>query len=211
MKKYFCFILISFLFVGIFDVKASKPLRNKTIIIDPGHGGIDPGTAYKDIYEKDIVLSISLFLKQTLKNVGYNVILTRDSDYDLSKPNAIHRKKSDFDNRIKIINDNSDFYISIHLNYLEDSRYKGIQVFTTEENKEYGKVVQSYLNKNLNSNRENKIISNKIYMYQMLTKPGLLIECGFLSNSVEREKLKTNVYQKRLAKEIAYAVTSLKF
>ncbi len=209
MKKYFIFILISFFIVGIFDVKALNPLKNKVIVIDPGHGGIDPGTIYKDIYEKDLVLAISLYLKSELENKGANVILTRNGDYDLSKPGAIYRKKSDFDNRIRIINDYADFYLSIHLNYLDDSQYSGIQVFSTKDNMLYANNVQNYLNKSLLSNRNSKIISSQIYMYQRLNKPGLLIECGFLSNEQERLKLITNKYQKKVAKEIANAIFSL--
>ena len=209
MKKYFIFVLISFLFIGVLDVKASNPLRGKIIVVDPGHGGLDPGTMYKDIYEKDINLKIGIFLKEELEKKGAKVIMTRSGDYDLSKPNALYRKKSDFDNRIKIINDNGDFYLSVHLNYLEEEQYQGIQVFSTKKNFALAKVVQSYLNNKLKSNRENKLISNNIYMYQRLAKPGLLIECGFLSNAEERKKLLTVEYQQHLAMIVANAISKI--
>ena len=107
MKKYFCFVMIIFIFMFIISyttsVHAFLPLSGKIIVIDPGHGGVDPGTVHEGVLEKDINLKISLFLESELNKLGASVILTRDGDYDLSKPNAIGRKKSDFDNRIKII------------------------------------------------------------------------------------------------------------
>ena len=205
MKKYYIFVLISFLFVGIFDVKASNPISNKVIVIDPGHGGLDPGTIYKDTYEKDINMSISLYLKEELEKHKIKVLLTRSGDYDLSKPNALYRKKSDFDNRIKIINNYADYYISIHLNYLSDSKYFGVQVFSLKED-DNASFLQNHLNKKFGFNRDNKIIPKDTYMYQRITKPGLLIECGFLSNPNERNKLITKKYQKKLAKEIASGI-----
>ena len=146
MKRYFLFVIICFSFLGLISAYAQKKFNKKVIVIDPGHGGSDPGTIYKDIYEKDIVLKISLYLKEELQKKGYIVYLTRDSDYDLSSPNATYRKKSDFDNRIKIINNYADYYLSIHLNYLNDSRYSGIQVFSMNSNIEDALKMQEYLN-----------------------------------------------------------------
>ncbi len=204
MKNDLLIILISFLFVGIFDVKASNPYKNKTIVIDPGHGGKDPGTVYKDIYEKDINLKISTYLKEELGKIGFRVSMTREGDYDLSKPNALYRKKSDFDNRIKIINE-ADYYLSIHLNYLEDEKYSGIQVFSVKDNIQDAIMLQ----KHLNNYRKSKLIPDDTYMYHKLTTPGLLIECGFLSNYEDRKKLITKEYQKSLAKKIARGIQNL--
>ncbi|MBQ9833652.1 MAG: N-acetylmuramoyl-L-alanine amidase [Bacilli bacterium] len=214
MKKYIMFILICF-FICFFVsskyiVSAKLPLKGKTIAIDAGHGGKDPGTTYKDIYEKDINLKISLYLKEMLKNLGANVIMTREGDYDLSSPSAYARKKSDFDNRIKLINNSgTDFYVSIHLNYLTDSRYSGPQVFALKDNMEYAKNIQDYLNKNLKGDRESKIIPVTTYMYRKLSIPGVLLECGFLSNATERAKLITDEYQKQVAVAIAKSIANL--
>ena len=210
MKKYLLIILVSFFMLGIFDVRAFSD-NKKTIVIDPGHGGLDPGTVYQDIYEKDINLKISIYLKKYLIKKGYRVLLTRDNDYDLSKPKAIYRKKSDFDNRINLINNNADYYLSIHLHYLNDSRYYGIQVFSKKKDYEDASKVQNFLNNRLNGNRKNKIIPNDTYMYSKLNKPGLLIECGFLSNSNERSKLLIKEYQNKIAKEIANSIKLVSF
>ena len=158
MKKY---MLIIFLIVIIFsasivNARSKNALKNKIIVIDPGHGGVDPGTVFNDIYEKDINLEISIIIKSLLEKENVNVIMTRNGDYDLSYPNAMYRKKSDFDNRIFLINNsNADLYLSIHLNYLNDSRYYGPQVFYLLDEK-----LANIMQKNLN-----KILFRRIYIH----------------------------------------------
>ena len=184
------------------------PLSGKIIVIDPGHGGKDPGTISNTTYESDINLAISKALEIELSKTGATIILTRDDDYDLSNPNARWRKKSDFDNRINLINNsNANLYLSIHLNYLTNSAYYGPQVFyDKEENKNLALTIQETLNSNLNTDREIKKIPNETYMYDKLTIPGVLIECGFLSNPEEKNKLTTEEYQQKLASLIKDAI-----
>lgn len=207
MKYYFKLLLsfiIMFLLLFNLPVKADLPLQGKVIVVDAGHGGKDPGTSYQEIFEKDINLKIALNLEKYLSEYGATVILTRDSDADLSYGETNHRKKTDFDNRIKIINNKyTDMYLSIHLNYLTNAKYYGAQVFYNKDNYELATSIQEYLNNNLKSNREVKEIPTSTYMYKKLEKPGVLIECGFLSNNEERAKLITEEYQNKLAKTIA--------
>lgn len=207
MKYYFKILLvfiIVFLFLYDLPVKADLPLQGKVIVVDAGHGGKDPGTSYQNIYEKDINLKIALYLEKYLSENGATTILTRNSDADLSYGETNHRKKTDFDNRIKIINNKyTDMYLSIHLNYLTNAKYYGAQVFYNKDNYELATSIQEYLNNNLKSNREVKEIPSTTYMYEKLEKSGVLIECGFLSNFEERMKLITDEYQKEIAKTIA--------
>ena len=166
----------------------------------PAHGSKDIGTSYQSVYEKDINLDISKKLKKELENYGATVILTREDDYDLSTPNANRRKKSDFDNRIKLINDiNPKLVISIHQNYYKDSKYKGTQIFY-KDNKE----LAEYLQKNMNKDRQTKKISNTLYMYNKINTEVLLIECGFLSNSTDRKNLTNEKYKIKYTKDLAY-------
>lgn len=198
MKKLFilslCFLL------SLTCVRASLPLTGKTIILDIGHGGDDPGTSYQNILEKDINLAIGLELEKELSRNGASVILTREGDYDLSSPNAHRRKKSDFDNRIDLINKSkANVYLSIHINYLEDTSYYGGQIFYYgEENKKLAEFLQSEFN-TISYPRSIKPMPN-IYMYRRLKIPGVLVECGFISNKKEREKLITPAYQKEIVK-----------
>ena len=133
--------------------------------------------------------------------MGATVLLTRDGDYDLSSPNAKWRKKSDFDNRISLINNSkANLYLSIHLNYLTNSAYSGAQVFyNNENNQKIANIIQNELNKKLNNNRNIKKIPNTTYMYDKLTIPGVLIECGFLSNPNELKLLTNSNYQQKIA------------
>ena len=199
-------ILINILSVSTIFVKAKElPLNNKIIYIDPGHGGIDPGSIYKDIYEKDINLSICLLLQKELENKGARVLLTRNGDYDLSTPNTSTRKKSDLNNRVRIINDSkADMYISIHLNSINSVIWHGAQVFYDDvniNNKKIALIMQEELKNNLNTDREIKEISNML-LNRKVTIPGVLIEVGFLSNDNERYLLKKEKYQKKIAQII---------
>ncbi len=179
------------------------PLSGKVIVIDPGHGGIDVGTSYNKTYEKDINLAISLNLERVLTEYGATVILTRNGDYDLSSPNASLRKKSDFDNRIKLINNNNvDLYLSIHQNYLNDFDYYGPQVFYNGDNYDLATIIQKHLNKISDAKREIKKIPSSTYMYSKLKVKGVLVECGFISNKEERLKLTTDEYQSVIANTI---------
>lgn len=206
MKIRYLFILLVCVFIFAISINADS---KKTIIIDPGHGGIDPGTIYGDIYEKDLNLAISLKLANKLKK-DYNVLLIRDGDYDLSKPNAVYRKKSDFDNRINLINNShANLYISIHMNYLVDTAYSGPQVFYDQNNKDIAMVMQDILNDELNGSRQIKKIPSSTYMYKHIEVPGILIECGFLSNEKERNLLVNADYQDKISNAIKKGITKI--
>lgn len=130
---------------------------------------------------------------------GATVILTRDGDYDLSTPNTKTRKRSDFNNRIKLINETkADLVISIHQNYYKDTKYKGTQIFY-KKNKE----LADFLQENINKERLTKPISNTLYMYNKINTEVLLIECGFISNSSERKKLTDEKYQKEYVNNLS--------
>ena len=180
-------------------------LLGKVIYLDAGHGGPDPGTIYKNIYEKDINLSIVKKLQIILEEEGAIVYLTRYGDYDLSKNYTGSRKKSDLNNRAKIINEsNADIYISIHLNSIKSSTWSGAQVFyddVNDNNHDLAFLMQKRLKKDLKTNREVKEINN-ILMYRKITVPGILIEAGFLSNPNDRYKLQKSNYQYKIAESI---------
>lgn len=206
MKKKIYILLVFLTSLCIFNVINTKakelPLTNKTIYLDPGHGGKDPGSIYKNIYEKDINLSICLKLKEELEKSGAKVLLTRNSDYDLSTPNARLRKKSDLNNRAKLINEsNVDMYISIHLNSTNSTTWHGAQVFyddVNKENKNIATIMQEEFKKNLNTNREIEKISDML-LNRKVVIPGILIEAGFLSNSNDRYLLLKEEYQIKLS------------
>lgn len=202
-------LLFLIIIISIFNVNASNltfPLLGKTIYLDAGHGGVDNGATVNNVHEKDLNLQIVYKLKETLTSAGATVLLTRKDDNDISNPNTLYRKKSDFDNRIKLINNsNADLYISIHQNIYQNKKYSGPQVFYVKDNQKLAEIIQNTLNKYLNTKRKVKTINNT-YMYKLLKKKGILIECGFISNDNERYKLKTEEYQLKLSKIITEGI-----
>ena len=202
MKKIIILILIILNIIFIIPTKAKERsliLSDKVIVIDPGHGGKDNGTTNNNVIEKEINLKISKYLSYYLQKYGATVYLTREDDYDLSFPKANRRKKSDFDNRIKLINEyNPDLVISIHQNYYKDPKYSGTQIFY-KNNAELAKKLQN----KLNDKRLAKPISNTLYMYNKINGEVLLIECGFLSNSNDRKNLTNEKYIEKYANKIA--------
>lgn len=209
MKKIIIGVLITMMLLTVGMVYSKEDsLSGKKIVIDVGHGGKDSGTSVEDVLEKDLNLAVALLLKEKLSQHNVDVLLTRDGDYDLATPGATRRKKSDFDNRITFINDSkADLFISLHMNYLGNSRYYGAQVFYTESNEELAKIIQSEFVSNLKSPMDAKKLSKSIYMYKQLDIPGVLIECGFLSNEKERNLLLTTEYQEKIVNSIIKALS----
>ena len=192
-----------------FSKEKKNVLEGKVIIIDPGHGGKDAGTSYEDVMEKDVNLDISLLLKNKLEKLGVIVLMTRDGDYDLSSPGIDRRKKSDFDNRINLINNSSaDLYLSIHINYLDDKKVYGAQTFYTSGNEDLANLVQKEFGIMLNSPLDSKKLDNSIYMYKKLNIPGVLIECGFISNDKDRKRILSNDYSEKLSNAIINAIVN---
>ena len=213
MYKYKMLIIFLFLLTIFCNVNAyinEAPLVGKVVYLDAGHGGVDPGAYYKDIYEEDINLSITLKLRDYLLTKGCTVYLTRDGDYDLSNPKARLRKRSDLSNRASLIDkSNADLYLSIHLNSSTSTAWKGAQVFyddINKNNKDFALIFQKNFNSNLGSKREEKEIK-KLYMYKNIKNvPGLLLEVGFISNANERQLLNKEWYQNKIVKVITKSV-----
>ena len=187
-----------------FNKKSNKPV----IIIDAGHGGIDSGAVGIDnILEKDINLSVALKLKRLFKISNCEVILTRETDIMLNEDGAKKKKSSDLSNRVKIANKYSDaIFISIHMNKFPQEKYKGMQIFFSQNNLDSANLAE-LLKKNNKSylqpenNREIKR-GKDIFVLENIKTIGILIECGFLSNQEEANLLIREDYQNKLAKII---------
>ena len=213
-KKYKCFLILLFFFSIItFDqIHARRkvlPLQGKIITIDPGHGGMDSGAKYKDILEKDLNLEISNVLKKELERNGATVFLTRDKDEDFSSEWDANRKHGDLWRRIlKIQDNNSDIYLSIHLNSYPGNTESGAEVLyhpIHENNIILGEAMIESFKRDYRDTRE--LLKTDLYLFRNIAKvPGILIECGFLSTSYDRELLQTKEFQQRLAETITRGV-----
>ncbi len=173
------------------------------------HGGFDGGAEAADgTVEKDINLNISQKVGALLRFNGYNVIMTRteDTGTEDDKSAAIAtRKKSDLANRLQIMKDNPNaIYVSIHLNKFTTSAANGAQVFYTKNYTEacdLAEAVQSNIIKLIQpqNTRVIKQGTDSTYLLKNATVPAVIVECGFLSNKAELEKLKTDDYQSQMA------------
>ncbi len=183
------------------------PSTTRTVVIDPGHGGIDPGAVGKNsTLEKDINLEISLYLREYLEQSGAVVILTREKDVGLyDEEGSIRNKKNqDLKRRKDIVKDsNGSLFITIHLNSFTQSQYYGAQAFYPKDNiggKELAKVIQEELINVLDQqNKRVPLPKDNIYLIKNINIPTVLVECGFLSNPQELTKLKNKEYQKKIA------------
>lgn len=179
----------------------------KLIVIDPGHGGHDPGAiGGSGVLEKDINFSISMKLKDLLQQAGYTVILTRESDVSIHDTGAKSKKTSDIKNRKKIVeNNNPKVFVSIHLNSFPQKQYYGAQVFyspNSESSKLLAQTIQSEF-KSIDSTNDRKAKEIKnVALLRGLSVTSVIVECGFLSNPVEEKLLTKDEHQQKVAQAI---------
>lgn len=200
----FCLLVLSLQVISA----QTLPLQDTIIMVDPGHGGRDSGTYYGKIYEKNINLEISKALEEELTKNGAIVYMTRTRDIDLSSIYDSAKKRGDLYRRLlKIKETKSDLYISIHINWYQNTSMKGAEVLynsINENNEKLAKSIMKEFKTDLGSTRTVK--TTDLYMYRNTTTPGVLVECGYLSNSTERTLLQQEDYQKKLAKSITNGI-----
>ena len=188
----------------------TPPQREYTIIVDPGHGGVDGGaTSCTGILESQFNLEIGLRLRDMLQFLGHKTVMTRTEDVSIyTKGETIAQKKaSDLKERVRIVNDSGNgILVSIHQNNFSESRYSGAQVFYagTEGSQALAGELQKKLVRCLNpGSRRQEKRSSGVYLMEHIQCPGVLIECGFLSNPEEEARLRDPEYQKDLIAVIA--------
>ncbi len=180
-----------------------------TVVIDPGHGGVDPGkVGVNDVYEKEINLKIALLLKEILEQNDCRVLLTRESDMGLYQEGDSNKKMADLRKRCEIINDSdADVIVSIHQNSFFQESSKGAQVFyqsTSQEGKRLAEIMQRQLISSLDeSNRRVAKANDDYYMLKNTEGVMVIVECGFLSNQEEARRLTEHTYQRQVAWAIA--------
>lgn len=190
---------------------AQKVEVNKLVVLDPGHGGRDPGkVGSEDILEKDLNLAIAKKVKKILKKDGMEVIMTREKDEMLCSEDTQNKKVEDLKNRIEVINSNKPaITISIHQNSYSDETVKGTQIFYfthSVEGKEAAEIMQEeFLSDFPNNIRELKA-NDTYYLLKKTEVPTLIVECGFLSNYEEAKLLSQEEYQSKMAETIAKGI-----
>lgn len=213
MKLYrVVFILLISLIVCIIPYKSVNADEEKDykgiILIDAGHGGADGGARSKNgTIEKEINLAISKKLQERLNKEGYKVYMTREEDNELDK-----RKVSDLDLRCKMKKDtNCDVFISIHQNKFDSERCFGAQVWYADNEK--SNTIADFIQDSLKEKTEdnNKRVAKAAKKHYRILRDGydgacVIVECGFLSNYDEEERLKTDEHQLKIVDGIVCGV-----
>lgn len=193
-----------------------------TVVIDPGHGGIDGGAeSSSGTAEKDINLAIGMLLKELLEKEGIQVVMTREDDKGLYNENteaAIRSLKTeDMKARKQIIDEaGADLAVSIHLNsFTQDTSVNGAQVFyptygdteNLKKSEAAAKVIQSELNQNINTIKDRtELGKDDVFILKNITCPIVIVECGFLSNPQEAALLNKNTHQGKIAKSLKASI-----
>ena len=202
-------LLVSMLFVGREaaryvtgqNVKVQKD--GPCVVIDAGHGGDDPGkVGINGAQEKDINLQIALLVKTFLEQNG--VVMTREDEDGLYDRSASNKKVQDMKNRIALIEETApDIVVSIHQNSYPEEYVHGAQVFYydgSSQGKELAEVLQRQLIERADPDNTRQVKANdSYYLLKKTSVPIVIVECGFLSNQAEAEKLCTPEYQERIA------------
>lgn len=196
--------------VPVFAAREGVPV---TVVIDPGHGGEDGGAVSPDgVEESRLNLAVSLRLNDLLRFAGQRTVMTRTEDVTICDEGLAtirQRKASDLKNRVALVNGTENaVLLSIHQNSLPSSPVThGAQVFWNQQEggEALAKTVQDSLNTAVNAGNEKhaKQIPPTIYLMKNVTAPGVIVECGFLSNAEETGRLQEPPYQLKLAAAIA--------
>ena len=205
------FIVLLLLAVGVVwklklqDEKSwSWAVGNHTIVIDAGHGGVDPGAVGKNnTLEKDVTLAVAKRLKALIQQAGGKAVMVREEDKDLgTSQGLLKRKREDLAQRIQLAMDSqADVYLSIHANSFPNERLSGPQVFyhsDSPEGKMLAQAIQQELNRLAGSKRVAKG-NQDLFILKKANQAAVTVELGFLSNPLEEQKLNESEYQQQLA------------
>ena len=195
-------------------VMAENPLAGQSsviVVLDPGHGGPDGGASSPDgVQESHINLDISFRIRDLLAFCGQESLMTRTEDISIHTPGADRWKASDLQNRVLLVNETENaVLLSIHQNSLPSSPVThGAQVFHNQAGAPLAAAVQAALNEYINPGNEKQMKSapTGVYLMKHIKAPGILIECGFLSNAEETLRLQESSYQIKLAAAVTAGV-----
>lgn len=185
-----------------------------TMVIDAGHGGMDPGAVAEDgTVEKDISLAVAEALRQEAEELGIHVIMTRENDdglYPEGDTTLRWTKLSDLNERKRIIREAApDLTVSIHLNsYTADASVRGAQIFYPDEaSKLLAENLQAAIEAGVQDGTDRTALSKKdMYLFQNMEGKRILAECGFLSNPVDLANLKQAEHRGKIAESMIKSI-----
>lgn len=196
------------------SVNNASDEKKTVILLDPGHGGMDGGAVgFGGIPEKDLNLDLAKKLAEKLTSAGYAVRMTREEDLLLTYDGASSAKNGDLRARLKMAEDCEEcLFVSIHMNHFSDSSVKGITLYHSPNNPEGLKLAETIMAKvrdelQPENKRPIKAADTSLYILHRITRPAVLVECGFLSNAYEASLLADDGYRDRLAELLKDALT----
>ena len=208
------FLLVPLIGNHAVTVFSENTMPHRYVIIDAGHGGIDGGAvSCTGVFESRINLEIAQKLEDLMHLLGVRTVMIRDTDRSVyTEGKTIAAKKvSDIKERVRMVNTTPHaLLISIHQNSFQDSRYSGTQVFYNNysDGKLLAEKLQASFRTQLNTRNKRQIKkSSGVYLMEHISCPGVLIECGFLSNPPEEALLRDNNYQNQICCIIAATVS----
>lgn len=179
--------------------------KERCVVIDAGHGGIDPGkVGINGAYEKDVNLQIAMRVRDYLEAAGVRVVMTREEDEGLYDADASNKKVQDMKRRIALIDQTAPAAaVSIHQNSYHEEYVHGAQVFYYDgsvKGEKLAQTIQDQMVEKTDPENRRKIKANDSYYLLRKTEfPIVIVECGFLSNSEEAERLCSGDCQDRIA------------
>ena len=187
-----------------------KDVAGNKVVVDAGHGGSDPGKiGINGLEEKEVNLAIAQYVKELLKKEKIEVVMTREKDEMLSEDSGEKTKIGDMKMRVEKINKEKPLLtVSIHQNSYHDAGVHGPQVFYYEssvEGKKLAEAVQSSLNDLLEVDRPRKV-NTSYYLLKRSSGTLVIVECGFLTNPEEAQKLQTKEYQEKVAAAVSEGI-----
>lgn len=179
------------------DLPLAQKSVGKKVVIDPGHGGYDPGAVYGGYNEKDITLLISQKLKKYLEKAGIKAYMTRSDDRFISLAERV-----EISNSIR-----PAMFVSVHVNALATNpKMDGLQTYYYSSNGlKIAQVTHNQLLQDVGMVNRN-IRRARFWVTKYTAAPSILAELGFMTNSTERKKLASSSYQDKLAKSLAKGI-----
>ena len=214
---------------GVPAAASAGNTNRPVIVIDPGHGGMDGGAVSAGgAVEKDLNLAVALALAEEARAYPVDIVLTRSSDTGLytddDRP-VRTKKREDLIRRREMIEEVRPVVaVSIHMNsFPQDASVYGAQVFypkahegrtdvRTEgaDSRSFAQSVRKSLETNISDGREREVMTkDDILLFENIDTPVILVECGFLSNQEEAERLQTAEYQRLLAQSIWLGINEI--
>ena len=190
----------------VVNYRTTGGIGGKTIVLDPGHGGSDPGAiGPTGLQEKQVTLPIAEYLKSILEAKGAKVILTRTTDVDVYGPHA--SGVDELQARVNVANGNrADAFISIHINSFSNPNVGGIATYYfdgSDQSKKLASAVQGQIAEHSGFNGDRGIQPGNLYVLRHSLMPSILVELGFISNPKEEEHLKEMSTRQEFANELA--------